>query len=153
LGEHIKKRRLDLKLTLKEAGKLLGTDEWSVINWEKGRTVPKVYRLPAIIRFLGYNPLPKPCTIAERLAAKRLERGWSRKVASRHLEIDVSTLRDWEHGKIILFRKHRRLVAEVLGIAKSELDAEMKARWTAVHGQTGAVEGEGITSPSTWTAS
>jgi DNA-binding XRE family transcriptional regulator len=58
LGEHLKKRRLDLKLTVKEAGKLLGTDEGSVINWEKGRTVPKVYRLPAIIHFLGYNPLP-----------------------------------------------------------------------------------------------
>jgi hypothetical protein len=27
LGEHIKERRLDLKLTLKEAGKLLGTSE------------------------------------------------------------------------------------------------------------------------------
>jgi ribosome-binding protein aMBF1 (putative translation factor) len=116
-----------------------------VINWEKGRTVSKVYRLPSIIRFLGYNPLPEPCTIAERLVAKRLERGWSRKVASRHLGIDESTSRDWEHGKIILFRKHRQIVAEVLGIAQSELDAEMKARWTAGHGQTGAAEGEGIT--------
>jgi hypothetical protein len=38
----------------------LGTDEGSIMNWEKGRTVPKVYRLPAIIRFLGYNPLPEP---------------------------------------------------------------------------------------------
>jgi DNA-binding transcriptional regulator YiaG len=111
LGEHIKKRRLELMLTLKETGKLLATDEWSVINWEKGRTVPKVYRLPSIIRFLGYNPLPEPRTIAERLVAKRLELGWSRKVASRHLGIDQSTLRDWEQGKIILFRTHRRLVA------------------------------------------
>jgi DNA-binding XRE family transcriptional regulator len=60
LAEHIKKRRLDLKLTGKEAGKLLGTDESSIIQWEKGRSVPRVYRLPAIIRFLGYNP----CRIA-----------------------------------------------------------------------------------------
>jgi DNA-binding transcriptional regulator YiaG len=127
-----------LKLTLKETGKFLGTDEWSVINWEKGRTFPKVYRLPAINRFLGYNPLPEPRTLAERLMPKRLEFGWSRNVASRHLGIDVSTLRDWEQGKIILFRKHRRLVAEVLGIPKSELDAEMKARWSAVCGKTGA---------------
>jgi transcriptional regulator with XRE-family HTH domain len=137
LGEQIKKRRIELKLTLKEAGKMLGTDERSIISWEKGRTVPKVYRLPAFIRFLGYTPLPEPRTIAERLVARRLERGWSRKVASRHLGIDESTLRDWEHGKIILLRKHRRLVAGALGIAESELDAEMKARWTAVHGQMG----------------
>jgi DNA-binding XRE family transcriptional regulator len=134
----MKVRRLDLKMTLKEAGKLLGTHEWSIIHWEKGRTVPKVYRLPSIIRFLGYNPLPEPRTIADRLVAKRLEHGWSRKVASRHLGIDESTLRNWEHGKIILFLKHRRLVAEVLGIAQSELDAEMKVRWTAVHGLVGS---------------
>jgi transcriptional regulator with XRE-family HTH domain len=118
LGEHISQRRLKLKLTLKEAGKLLGTDEGSVINWEKGRRAPRVYRLPAIIQFLGYNRLPEPRTIAERLVAKRLERGWSRRVASRRLRIDVTTLRDWEHGKVILFRKHRRLVAEVLAMSE-----------------------------------
>lgn len=53
LGEHIRQRRLKLKLTLKETGKLLGTDEQSINNWEKGRKVPRVYWLPAIIRFLG----------------------------------------------------------------------------------------------------
>jgi ribosome-binding protein aMBF1 (putative translation factor) len=93
----------------------------------KGRNLPRVYRLPAIIRFLGYNPLPEPRTIPERLVAKRLEQGWSRKVASRYLGIDVTTLRDWEHGKVILFRKHRRLVAKVLGIPESELVGERKA--------------------------
>jgi transcriptional regulator with XRE-family HTH domain len=138
LGEHIRKRRAELQLTLQEVGKVFGTSERSVINWEKGRTVPKVYRLPAIIRFLGYSALPEPRTIAERLVAKRLGRGWSRKVASRHWGIDESTLRDWEEGKIILFRKHRKLVAEVLGIAQSELDAEMKSRWIAVHRRTEA---------------
>jgi transcriptional regulator with XRE-family HTH domain len=75
LGEHIRQRRLKLKLTLKEAAKLLGTDESSIIQWEKGRSVPRVYRLPAIIRFLGYNPLLEPRTVPERLVAKRLERG------------------------------------------------------------------------------
>jgi ribosome-binding protein aMBF1 (putative translation factor) len=98
-------------MTLKQAGKLLGTDEWSIIQWEKGRTVPKV--------------------------AKRLERGWSRK-ASCQLGIDQSTRRDWEQGEIILFRKHRRLIAKVLGIPESEVNEEMKARWRNAHGQTGA---------------
>jgi transcriptional regulator with XRE-family HTH domain len=138
LGEHIRQRRLKLKLTLKEAAKLLGTDECSIMNWEKGRTVPKVYRLPAIIRFLGYNPLPEPRTLPERLIGKRLEQGWSRKVASRHLGIDVSTLRDWEQGKIILFRKHQRLVAKVLAMSEGELEDEMSSRWKAAHRQTSA---------------
>jgi transcriptional regulator with XRE-family HTH domain len=138
LGEHIRQRRLKLKLTLKEAAKLLGTDEGSVINWEKGRRAPRVYRLPAIIQFLGYNPFPEPRTIPEGLLAKRRERGWSRRVAARHLGIDESTLRDWEHGKIILFRKHQRLVATFLSIPEGELAERMKTRWKAAHGQTNA---------------
>jgi transcriptional regulator with XRE-family HTH domain len=138
LGEHIRQRRLKLQLTLKEAAKLLGTDECSIMNWEKGRTVPKVYRLPAIIRFLGYNPLPEPQTISQRLVAKRLERGWSRKVAACHLGIDVSTLKDWEHGKIILFRKHQTLVAKVLAMSVDALEDEMSSRWKAAHRQTSA---------------
>jgi hypothetical protein len=35
--------------------------------------------------------------------------------------------------KNILRRKHRRLSAEVLDIAESELDVEMKAQWIAAH--------------------
>jgi DNA-binding XRE family transcriptional regulator len=131
--EHIRKRRLELGLTLKEAGKLLETAEWSVINWEKGRTIPAVYRLPAIIQFLGYNPLPQPCTISERLIGKRVECGLSRKAASRLWGIDESTLRDWEREKIILFRKHRRLVCELLEMPESEINDEMQARWSVAH--------------------
>jgi transcriptional regulator with XRE-family HTH domain len=136
LGEHVRKRRQELGLTLKAVGELLETDERSIINWEKGRTVPKVYRLPAIIRFLGYNLLPEPQTVSERLVAKRLERGWSRKAASRQLGIDESTLRGWEQGKVTLFRKHRRLIAKLLGIPEAGLDIEMKARWKNAYGQT-----------------
>jgi ribosome-binding protein aMBF1 (putative translation factor) len=84
-------------------------------------------------------PLWEPRTFAERITTKWLEQGWSRKLAARYLGIDVTTLRDWEQGKVILFRKHRRLVAQVLGIPESELDGEMKARWRAGHGQTRAV--------------
>jgi hypothetical protein len=51
----------------------------------------------------------------------------------------MTLLKDWEQGKVILFRKHRRLVAEVLGIPESELDGEMKVRWIAGHEQTRGV--------------
>jgi DNA-binding XRE family transcriptional regulator len=94
LGEHIRQRRVRLQLTLKKAGKLLGMNEWSLINLEKGRTAPKTHRLPAIIQFLGDSPFPEPRTIPEGLLAKRRERGWSRRVAARHLGIDESPLRD-----------------------------------------------------------
>ncbi|MHB8230736.1 MAG: helix-turn-helix transcriptional regulator, partial [Vulcanimicrobiaceae bacterium] len=34
LGEHIRKRRLMLKLTQKQAGARLGVTPWTVHNWE-----------------------------------------------------------------------------------------------------------------------
>ncbi len=138
LGEHIRKRRQEMGLTLKEAGELLETNDWSIINWEKGRTVPKVYRLPAIIRFLGFNPLHEPSTISDRLVAHRMERGLSRKAASHHFGIDISTLRDWEQGEDHSFSKASAARRRDPRHRTSKLDAEMKARWTAVHGQMGA---------------
>lgn len=57
LGEHIKKRRLELKLTQKEAAKLLKVNAWMVLNWEKGETQPLPQSVPKIILFLGYNPI------------------------------------------------------------------------------------------------
>jgi hypothetical protein len=35
---------------------LIGVDLFTVLNWERGATKPKFRYLPAIIRFLGYNP-------------------------------------------------------------------------------------------------
>jgi hypothetical protein len=105
---------------------------------EKGRAAPKIHRLPAIIQFLGYNPLPEPRTISERLLMKRFERGWSRKVAARHLGIDESTLRDWEHGKIYSFPQAPEAGRNFLEHSEGELAERMKTRWKDAHGQTNA---------------
>lgn len=48
-------------------------------NWEYGRTKPAARFMPAVIRFLGYNPSPLPSTPGERVVYARVARGWSRK--------------------------------------------------------------------------
>jgi DNA-binding XRE family transcriptional regulator len=45
---------MDLGMTQKEAARLLGVDQWTVINWEKGRTEPVKRLVPSITLFLGY---------------------------------------------------------------------------------------------------
>ena len=40
IGDHIRKRRLDLGLLQKDVGRLVGVDTTTVTNWEKGRTGP-----------------------------------------------------------------------------------------------------------------
>lgn len=57
LGEQIKKRRLQLGLSQKEAGGRLGVTSFTVLNWEKGKTEPLEKLMPRVISFLGWGLL------------------------------------------------------------------------------------------------
>jgi DNA-binding XRE family transcriptional regulator len=54
---------------------------------------------PAIIKFLGYIPLPPAKTWAERLVRGRTAQGWSQKAFAQKMEVDPSTLTKWERGE------------------------------------------------------
>jgi transcriptional regulator with XRE-family HTH domain len=115
LGQHARKRRLLLKLTQRQAALRLGVSAATVRNWEKGRTKPPIESMPAIVAFLGYAPLQESTSIAGQLLAKRWGMGWSIRKAAAAVGVDPATWADWEHGKVILFRKHRTLVSRLLG--------------------------------------
>jgi len=53
IGDHLRKRRLDLGLLQREVAERLGVNEATVTNWELNRTSPALWFLPAIVRFLG----------------------------------------------------------------------------------------------------
>ena len=99
IGEAIRKRRLDLGLTQTEVAKLIGCNEMTIVNWEKGHTAPRVNHMAAVVAFLEYTPLPAGDGIAARLIAFRKERGMTQKEFARALEIDPSTLAKWERGE------------------------------------------------------
>ncbi|MBI1805492.1 MAG: helix-turn-helix transcriptional regulator [Ignavibacteria bacterium] len=56
LGDHIRKRRLDLGIHQKDVAALVNATTSTVTNWEKGRSSPRLYLLPKVFEFLGYNP-------------------------------------------------------------------------------------------------
>jgi DNA-binding XRE family transcriptional regulator len=87
LGEHIRKRRLELRLTQKQAAGRAGVNPWTVLNWEKGHTEPRIVSMPDIIRFSGYDFFPAPKNIPDRLFANRRSMGWSIKEAARGLRM------------------------------------------------------------------
>jgi transcriptional regulator with XRE-family HTH domain len=60
LGEHVRKRWLELRLTQKQTAERLGVNPWTVLNWENGHTEPPIESIPAILQFLGYDPYPAP---------------------------------------------------------------------------------------------
>jgi transcriptional regulator with XRE-family HTH domain len=98
VGDHIRKRRLGLKLLQKDVAEQLGVDKTSVFNWEASRSCPEIRYMPAIIRFLGYNPLPVADGWGERLLRYRSTLGLSQKEAAKHLGVDPGTLARWERG-------------------------------------------------------
>ncbi len=69
-GEHLKKRRYDMRLWQKDVALRLGLNASTLGNWEKGKTTPAVRFMPRIIEFLGDYPVPVPRTLQERLIAK-----------------------------------------------------------------------------------
>jgi transcriptional regulator with XRE-family HTH domain len=56
VGDHIRRRRLDLGLLQREVAERLGADAATITNWELNRTQPALRFLPAIVGFLGYPP-------------------------------------------------------------------------------------------------
>jgi site-specific DNA recombinase len=99
LGDHLLRRRLILKLLQRQVAEQLGVDKTSVYNWETNRTKPGLEYMPAIIRFLGYNPLPPADGWPDRLVRCRTVLGISQKESAHRMGVDASTLARWERGE------------------------------------------------------
>jgi len=99
LGEHLLRRRMELGLQQKDVGPFLSVDDSTVLNWEKGKTVPATRYLPRIVSFLGYDPFPAPRTLGERVVAARRKIGIPRKQLARRLGVDEGALKRWEEER------------------------------------------------------
>jgi site-specific DNA recombinase len=96
VGDHIRRRRLALKLMQSDVAERLGVTESSIWNWESGQWQPDLRCMPSIIAFLGYNPLPEVTTLGERLVRHRISLGLSQKEAAAEIGVDPATLARWE---------------------------------------------------------
>ena len=115
LGDHIRKRRMDLKLLQKQVADQIGVHEMTITGWEGNATSPEVRYMPAIIQFLGYNPLPVASSLPERLATIRRTLGLSQRKMASKLGVDPATLMGWEAGRHQPSEKSNELIAKVFG--------------------------------------
>lgn len=99
----------------REVAQRIGGCVASVWLWENNQTQPELKWMPALIQFLGYNPLREPETSGERLVAFRTVRGWSQKRLAAELRVDPTTLSRWELGKKAPCGAHLDRVNELLG--------------------------------------
>lgn len=98
LGQHLKKRRKELGLLQREVAKQMGIAVETLINWEKGRTVPVPAQFKPVRTFLGYDPTPAPETLAARVQAQRRALGVTLDQLAQHLGWDVGTLTSYLNG-------------------------------------------------------
>lgn len=115
IGDHIRKKRLDLKLFQQEVAKQIGITESTLLNWEHNRSTPTVQYIPRVIAFLGYDPFANsPMTLGEQLMKYRQYRGLNQKQLAKQIGIDPTTLSRLERSKERYKQRIVRKVSEFL---------------------------------------
>ena len=94
IGEHVRKRRMDLGMLQREVAAKIGVTESSVWNWERG-TEPELVHIPKIIAFLGYVPFECPDDLLGRLRYYKLVNGMSFERLGAAMGRDPEQLVDW----------------------------------------------------------
>jgi DNA-binding transcriptional regulator YiaG len=104
LGEHLKKRRISLRLMQREVAKQMGEKSSTYANWENGFYAPSRTKQSKIIKFLGFNPFensrdePPLKDFGDHLKKHRFDLFLSQDMAARHFGVHVTTYRNWEHS-------------------------------------------------------
>jgi transcriptional regulator with XRE-family HTH domain len=101
LGDHIRKRRLDLGLGQKALSIRLGVDQSSITNWELNQRAPGIRFYPRIHAFLEYCPLPEAGTrkLSQKIRVWREGLGLSQAAMAKAIGVDESALAGWEEGR------------------------------------------------------
>jgi transcriptional regulator with XRE-family HTH domain len=108
---------MDLKLIQKQVADQIGVHELTITGWEGNATTPEVRYMPAIIQFLGYNPLPTARSLPQRLVIARRALGLSQRKMAKKLGVDPATLMGWEAGWHQPTEKSIELIGRVLQMA------------------------------------
>ena len=99
-GDHIKTRRLDLKLTKRQLSLNLNVSDITIYLWEKNKVKPSLAQIPKIIEFLGRDPFENETeNFGDKIREYRRVHGLSQKNLARQLGVDQSTLAGWERGE------------------------------------------------------
>lgn len=95
-GEHLRKRRLDLRLLQREVAGIVGVNEATIQNWETGNHSVSLSAWPSVLNFLGYDPRPPGRTIGEKLRFHREALGLSAGALAARWGVDPATVTKYE---------------------------------------------------------
>ena len=115
LGDHLRRRRLELGLYQKDVALQIGVTASTVWNWENGWSSITLSCMPKVIKFLGYNPIPCPDDIIESLGWYKQINGLTMEQLGTEMGIDSEQLADWLSGRHKPCRSNREKVKRFLG--------------------------------------
>jgi transcriptional regulator with XRE-family HTH domain len=99
-GDHIKVRRLDLKLTKRQLSLNLNVSDVTIYLWERNKVRPSLAQIPKIIEFLGRDPFEKETeNLGDTIWEYRRVHGLTQRKFAVQLGIDPTTLAGWEKGE------------------------------------------------------
>jgi DNA-binding XRE family transcriptional regulator len=113
VGEHIRKKRMDLGLLQREVAEIIGVTESSIWNWKHG-TEPELHYNPKIIEFLGYIPFDCPDDTVGSLAWYKRAMGMNLDYLGEAMGRDPEQLSDWLSGQHHPFKKNREKIERFL---------------------------------------
>ncbi|MDD5430678.1 MAG: recombinase family protein [Candidatus Pacebacteria bacterium] len=102
IGDHIRKHRLNLKMTQKQVSATIGATESSITGWENNWFKPHISFMPKIIEFLGYIPQPYnklTTNIIEKIKQYRQIHGLTQEKFAELVGVDETTVAKWERGE------------------------------------------------------
>jgi len=121
LGDAIKKKRMDLKLSKVELGQVLNVTPESIGFYERNEKKPLLHILKRILDWLGYIP-PLGAdrnTIGGQLYIYRIQKGLTQKEVARRLRIDNTVIWKIENNQYInpkCLEKFKALYSKILFI-------------------------------------
>ncbi|TYO96719.1 helix-turn-helix protein [Geothermobacter ehrlichii] len=113
LGEHLRRKRIELGLEQKELAAMLGVSVSTIWNWENGWSINWQY-YPQIIRFLGYNPIPIPEGTIQRLEWYKRIKGLDLVMLGKELGRHPEQVSEWLRGVRTPCKRNMRVIEEFL---------------------------------------
>ena len=125
LGDHLRRRRLELGLYQKDVAAQIGVTVSTIWNWEHGWTVDFRY-IPQILTFHGYNPISCPEDPLDRLAWYKQAKGLNFEELGDQMGRDPEQLADWLSGRHKPCRRDQKEIERFMKSSEFAVTDKMK---------------------------
>ncbi len=119
-GEHLRRQRFLRGLRQKDVADEIGVGPFTILNWERGKSAPKVRFIPWITLFLGYCLWQPPRHLGDVLRQAREATGLSQEQFGALAGADPASVSRWE-------TQGRRLPSALIGWLKQPTEPVPRA--------------------------